>query len=43
MLITAIVNTNCAAKWLQQIALDYVQAIGGGVETLRAQIQGIVP
>lgn len=32
-----------AARWLQQIALDYVQAIGGGSETLRAQLQGIVP
>lgn len=32
-----------AAKWLQQIALDYVTAVGGGEETLRAQIRGIVP
>lgn len=32
-----------AAKWLQQIALDYVQAVGGGESELRAQILGIVP
>jgi len=32
-----------AAKWLQQIALDYLQAVGGGEEALRARIVGIVP
>jgi hypothetical protein len=32
-----------AARWLQQIALDYVHAVGGGEEALRDRIQGIVP
>jgi hypothetical protein len=32
-----------AAKWLQQLALDYLQAVGGGEEALRAQILGSLP
>lgn len=32
-----------SARWLQQLALDYLQAVGGGEETLRAQVQNLVP
>jgi hypothetical protein len=32
-----------SARWLQQLALDYLQAVGGGEDALRAQVQNLIP